>query len=424
MEILRFFLANFIILITAGNNVVLFDKYIYKKDSNIRKHLIFSLLFSISLSALNSGIQYLDSDTIKVVLKILIYVIPFMLILKLLESKFWKAVFIFCIALTSMAIGESIVLSLFMAFGRNLEEIASGDNLLLYFVGNVFINVFQLLILQIFRAKKSIGLLAKGLKSTTYKNIAINMISAIAVMILTIYMIGFSIDKTKHIVIVAYGSITLLTLICNIFAVRMVIQTDFRDEKLKMQEEYNEILVDLKHKFFGIMSILNALVDEGNIDKLREYINEINEGFITRIKNMPTNIKNNKLFYLIAMKSGEAHDKGIALRVAIPYEITDIKGINEDDYVYIVNELISNAIEHSEEATDREVFIKIENFQDRMVTIIENSIANKKDGLGELKVKNTARGKGLKQISKMLNDNCYFKISLSNKFRAELIIYK
>jgi len=153
LEILRFFLANFIILITAGNNVVLFDKYIYKKDSNIRKHLIFSLLFSISLSALNSGIQYLDSDTIKVVLKILIYVIPFMLILKLLESKFWRAVFIFCIALTSMAIGESIVLSPFMAFGRNLEEIASGDNLLLYFVGNVFINVFQLLILQIFRAK-------------------------------------------------------------------------------------------------------------------------------------------------------------------------------------------------------------------------------------------------------------------------------
>lgn len=164
MEILRFFLANFIILITAGNNVVLFDKYIYKKDSNIRKHLIFSLLFSISLSALNSGIQYLDSDTIKVVLKILIYVIPFMLILKLLESKFWRAVFIFCIALTSMAIGESIVLSLFMAFGRNLEEIASGDNLLLYFVGNVFINVFQLLILQIFRAKKIYRLISEGFK--------------------------------------------------------------------------------------------------------------------------------------------------------------------------------------------------------------------------------------------------------------------
>jgi len=164
LEILRFFLANFIILITAGNNVVLFDKYIYKKDSNIRKHLIFSLLFSISLSALNSGIQYLDSDTIKVVLKILIYVIPFMLILKLLESKFWRAVFIFCIALTSMAIGESIVLSLFMAFGRNLEEIASGDNLLLYFVGNVFINVFQLLILQIFRAKKIYRLISEGFK--------------------------------------------------------------------------------------------------------------------------------------------------------------------------------------------------------------------------------------------------------------------
>jgi len=164
LEILRFFLANFIILITAGNNVVLFDKYIYKKDSNIRKHLIFSLLFSISLSALNSGIQYLDSDTIKVVLKILIYVIPFMLILKLLESKFWRAVFIFCIALTSMAIGESIVLSPFMAFGRNLEEIASGDNLLLYFVGNVFINVFQLLILQIFRAKKIYRLISEGFK--------------------------------------------------------------------------------------------------------------------------------------------------------------------------------------------------------------------------------------------------------------------
>lgn len=419
MNSIIFFASNLVILAIVGNNIAMFDKYIYNANISAKRHISMAMLFAISLSVVKMGMQHSTDNLLKAAFKLSVYVIAFALIYFVLRLKFWRAVFIFCVTLVSMALGESIVLSAFMLLGRSVEEVAYGDNLMLYFIGNLFINIFQLLILQVIKVRKSIRLLAKGIKNTTYRNLAINMLSSAIAMVLTIFMIGFTVDSTKHLVVVVYGTMTILTVLCNILAIRMVINVDFRDEKLKMQEEYNEILVDLKHKFFGIMSIFTALVNDGNIEKLREYTNEINKGFIERMKNIPTNIKNNKLFYLIAMKSGEAHDKGVALKVVIPYEINEITGVNEDTYVYIVNELLSNAIEHSEGAKTREVFIKVENLNDCIKTVVENSVGIKQEG-----DKKVGRGNGLKQISKMLNNNSYFKVSYNEMFTAELIVTK
>lgn len=426
MREVMFFISNMIIHGIIGYNIVLFDRYIFNDKLSIKMQIAFVTLFSLGLSLLRQILNYSTVNIIVVLAKILVYVIAFILIYKVLKLKFWKAVLILCLTLISLSIGESIILVLFMTAGYDIKSLISGDNFLIYCIGSIAINMFQMIFLYLFKISKSVPGIAKGLKNKTYLYVTLNIILAVIAITTTMGILCFT--KQKPLIISFYVAISLIGLLCNIFSINLILKVDVRDEQLKMQEQYNGILVDLKHKFFGIMSIMTALSEKEDITGLKEYIREIDKGFVKQIQNMPTNIKNNKLFYLVAVKINEAQEHGVSLKVLIPYEINDIKGIREDDLIYVINELLSNAIEHSEKSEEKEAYLRIENINDRTNVIIENSISqeDKENKVSILtnKSKRVGRGNGLKQVKKLIGDNTYLKISILDRFIAELSIDK
>jgi len=157
--------------------------------------------------------------------------------------------------------------------------------------------------------------------------------------------------------IILYGGITLICVVCNTLSINMVLEVDMRDEKLKIQEQYNELLIDLKHKFFGIVSIIVALIDQKDYEGLKKYAEELNKDFISNLNKIPLSVRNVRLAYLLANKITEAESKGIKLKIVCPAEINGITGIRESDLIYILNELITNAIKHSGCKSDNEIYI-------------------------------------------------------------------
>lgn len=423
MNNLLFFIVNAVIAVIIGINIVLFCKYIYRHNVELKNQVWFVILYVIAMCVTRQLLGMTTKQLVIVILRITIYISTILLIYKVLKMSFWRTLLVFCIVLLAMSIGEIITMLAFAAMGLDLTKIAEGNNLLFYFIGNMFINLFQMLILYAIRISKSISSYAGKLKNQTYFYIIINISLTIATVVLTTIILTYA--HQDILVIALYICMAVVSLLCNLVTISMLLRVDFKDEKLRMQEQYNEILIELKHKFFGILSIIMALVDKGDLEGLRSYASELDKGIVERIKSMPTNIKNSKLFYIIAVKLTEANDKGISFKLRIPYDIDEIKGIREDDLVYIVNELMSNAIENASKSSEKEVDMKIEALLDRLKLTIENTIdeTSKAEGIKVLsKSRKVGRGHGLKQINKMIKDNTYFKISVTDRFKAELVI--
>ena len=425
MHEILIFLSSLFVNAMVGYNIVLINRYMLNNKLQEREWY-FILSFAISISILRQFVISGEVAIIATICRYSIFAITFVLIYFILRIKIWKTVLLFCITMVSQGLGEMIVLGVVLLQGIDVGDIIKGRNLLLFIGCNIAINLLQILIILIFKVWKNIKNISAGLRKKTYIMIAVNIILLIMMLTISVSAMVFSREAVNS--IIAFVVMSFIMLICSIYSVGMMLDTDFRDEKLKMQESYNEVLKEFRHKFLGIISILTALSEDGNTDNLNGYIKELNQSFVGRIKNVPVNIENSKLLYLVSIKTGEAYDKGITVKTLVPFEIKDIKGINEDDFIYVLNELMSNAIEHAGESMEKEVTVRIENLPDRLKVVVENSInksvSENKYNILNGEAKKDGRGYGLKQVQKLIGENAYFKMGISDRFIAELVLKK
>ncbi len=407
--------ANILILSIVGNNIVLFGKYVYGNKTKLKTHLLFVASYTLIITIIGQLMVSPRLSGIIILLKILAYVVTYALIHLILKLGFKKSILVMCISILSMLLGERIVLLVLWIIGINIQEVVSGQNVEIYLLGNLCINLFQMLVLYYIRILKNVSHMANSIKNRTYLMLVANLVLSGSAILINSVMAKVTNEWNM---IILYGGITLICVVCNTLSINMVLEVDMRDEKLKIQEQYNELLIDLKHKFFGIVSIIVALIDQKDYEGLKKYAEELNKDFISNLNKIPLSVRNVRLAYLLANKITEAESKGIKLKIVCPAEINGITGIRESDLIYILNELITNAIKHSGCKSDNEIYILIDNNSKSTRVILENVIINTNED-------NTRKigGYGLKQIRKLLPNNVYFKTSAEeNLFRAELVI--
>ncbi len=144
----------------------------------------------------------------------------------------------------------------------------------------------------------------------------------------------------------------------------------------------------------------------------------MNKDFISNLNKIPSSIRNVRLAYLLANKLTEAENNGAKLKIVCPIEINEIAGVRESDLIYILNELITNAIKHSECQNNNEIYILLDSNSKLTRIVVENTIKNTTDT-------EKIGGYGLKQVRKLIPNNIYFKTTTEESiFRAELVIDK
>ncbi len=258
--------ANIVILAIVANNIVLFSKYVYGNKTQIKNHILFVVAYTIIMTVIGQLMSMPKLTNIHVVLKISTYIVTYLLIHIILQLKFKKSVLVMCVSILAMLVGERIVLLILWITGISIQEVVSGKNIGVYLLGNLGVNLFQLLVLYSIKILKNVSHMANSIKNRTYVILVTNLVlSASAILINSIMA---KVTNEWHIAAI-YGGISIVCIICNTMSINMVLKVDMRDEKLKIQEKYNELLVDLKHKFSGIVSIIVDLIDQKDYDGLK-----------------------------------------------------------------------------------------------------------------------------------------------------------
>lgn len=422
MENLIFFIVNIIINALLANNIVLCAKYIFRSRIPMSYHVLFVTLFSTVISSIVQMRSSIINMQLNSVLKMSVFVITFILIKSVLGLNLKKSILTFCITLVSTTIAESLTLAMFLLGKHDISQITTGENIYLYALGNIGINILLWIILYIIKLNRIMSLTLNGMKGKTQKYIILNLIITMVTFILIIIIMNVNIEEKGYVTAV-YFILSVLGLVCNLSSIHMMINIDLRDEKIKMQEAYNDMLGKLKHNFSGMVSIIMGMAEDNDIEGIKDFVRGKKEEMLDNGGSIPLTIKNSKLFYLLALKVREGHEKGVRVRVLVPNEFDAMNGIKEDDFIYIINELMSNAIENAARAKDKLVYLRLDNGEEVKLTV-ENTVSDEVLG-DKLKVLNgekhkRGRGQGLNMVRSMISESCYFKTSIEDMFIVEI----
>ena len=162
-----------------------------------------------------------------------------------------------------------------------------------------------------------------------------------------------------------------------ILSVRCVRQSNLAEIKETEQRYYDEInrryqeSRKIRHDIQNHLLALNMLIESGNIDSARKYINEISEQ--TDLAAMPIKTGSEVLDALLFKKTEQAQEKQISLIFEISCSLTEC-GISDYDLCAVFGNIIDNAIEAVNEKDI--VTVKLSNQHDMLYISCENPLRN------------------------------------------------
>ena len=252
-----------------------------------------------------------------------------------------------------------------------------------------------------------------------------------------IYMIGFSlISVITTIIVVLYyynsGSTEILLLIYNIcvFIANIFVfitSTKFADKRqveqdnamLKQQVKFSmenvESLLDnyseqrkITHDFNNHLSTINSLLDNGNIEKAKEYVASIsNKNFG---KSILFSSNNPVVDVLLTQKYNIAKQNGISVQV----KIDDLSALpmKDEDVVVVLSNMLDNAIDAAKECVDEKIIkIKFVKDNDGYILSVHNTANNNfvynGQNVATTKEDKLSHGYGIKNIKTILDKYGY-----------------
>lgn len=272
--------------------------------------------------------------------------------------------------------------------------------------------------------------------------IIINLIFALIVIFMQMYLISFYNDKLPFFIILinllcllAYFSIT-------IFNMAKTMKLEKTTEDLEKEKLYNKTLQILhdnirafKHDFSNIIAGIGGYVETNDIEGLKKYYRQLLQD-CRQVNNLsslnPNTINNPAVYAVLANKYYKADNLGIKISLE---SFIDFNKLNMEIYEFtrILGILMDNAIEASSECEEKliNVIIRNDSRQNRQLLIIENTYKDKDVNVDKIyekgfttKPHNT--GLGLWEVNKIISKHknlARYTTKTDKYFRQQIEIY-
>ena len=272
--------------------------------------------------------------------------------------------------------------------------------------------------------------------------IIINLIFALIVIFMQMYLISFYNDKLPFFIILinllcllAYFSIT-------IFNMAKTMKLEKATEDLEKEKLYNKTLQILhdnirafKHDFSNIIAGIGGYVETNDIEGLKKYYRQLLQD-CKQVNNLsslnPDTINNPAVYAVLANKYYKADNLGIKISLE---SFIDFNKLHMEIYEFtrILGILMDNAIESSSECDEKLINVIIRNDirQNRQLLIIENTYKNKDVNVEKIyekgfttKPHNT--GLGLWEVNKIISKHknlARYTTKTDKYFKQQIEIY-
>ena len=272
--------------------------------------------------------------------------------------------------------------------------------------------------------------------------IIINLIFALIVIFMQMYLISFYNDKLPFFIILinllcllAYFSIT-------IFNMAKTMKLEKATEDLEKEKLFNKTLQILhdnirafKHDFSNIIAGIGGYVETNDIEGLKKYYRQLLQD-CKQVNNLsslnPDTINNPAVYAVLANKYYKADNLGIKISLE---SFIDFNKLHMEIYEFtrILGILMDNAIESSSECDEKLINVIIRNDirQNRQLLIIENTYKNKDVNVEKIyekgfttKPHNT--GLGLWEVNKIISKHknlARYTTKTDKYFKQQIEIY-
>lgn len=367
-------------------------------------------------------------------------VIPFstMIVFKI---SFFKGIFAEVIPVVCILILELIITRLtLIIFGESYNTVVNIPIYRFVVTSSIYLCIFV-----IYKLIKQFNFNITLLDSIDKKSksiIIVNLIFAIIVIFMQMYLISFYNDNLPFFIIlinllclIAYFSIT-------IFNMAKTMKLEKTTEDLEQEKLYNKTLQILhdnikafKHDFSNIIAGIGGYVETNDLNGLKKYYHQLLQD-CKQVNNLsslnPNTINNPAIYAVLANKYYKADNLGIKITLE---SFIDFNQLNMEIYEFtrILGILMDNAIEAASECEQKiiNVIIRNDQRQNRQLLIIENTYKDKDVNVDKIyekgyttKPHNT--GLGLWEVNKIISKHknlARFTTKNNEYFKQQIEIY-
>ena len=274
------------------------------------------------------------------------------------------------------------------------------------------------------------------------KVILTNLIFALSVMFMQMYLIGYYNDKLPLFTILvnvlsllAYFGISIFSLIKTMKLEKTMV--DLEEEKMynKTLQILHDNIRAFKHDFANILASIGGYVETNDMAGLKKYYKQLllDCGQVNNLSTLnPDTINNPAVYAVLANKYYEADELGIKITLE---SFIDFNNLHMEIYEFarILGILMDNAIEAASECDEKLINVIIRNDirQNRQLLIIENTYNNKDVDIDKIYEKGYSKkenhtGLGLWEVNKIISKHkniTRFTYKTDKFFKQQIEIY-
>ncbi len=347
--------------------IMILESFIYYRFTNLNmdikyKHKIRVFVFAIILFTLLSrkAVYNMNLSFWNSAMDILLYAVCFGIPFFFYNASVMKKILIPAVFILIISIYEILTIKLTSILIQKPAEELRESNSIVFYVISILLPVVLLLLINLIYKKKEVDL------TFTWDSrieMYIILIANVIFIVFTAQLWKFSVDKKISIELVL-STMMFIIVINSVMTIILIYRSYRRAEKqmednLKMQQiemenrlnkdmtEVIESLRGLRHDMNTHMGVLKGLVDFGQYDELKEYLDIIYMD--VKLSNIYLVIPHPALSILINSKIAKANDLKIEFEPIVSVKTIHLE---DNDICALIGNLLENAIEACEKVTD------------------------------------------------------------------------
>ena len=281
-----------------------------------------------------------------------------------------------------------------------------------------------------------------SLNSKNKKIIIANLIFALIIIFMQMYLIGYYNDRLPSFIILINILFLGAYLFLSIYSMVKTMKLEKTTEDLEKEKLYNKTLQILhdnmrafKHDFSNIIAGIGGYVETNDLNGLKKYYHQLLQD-CNQVNNLsslnPNTINNPAVYAVLANKYYKADNLGIKITLE---SFIDYNKLNMEIYEFtrILGILLDNAIEAANECKDKLIHVIIRNDlkQNRQLLIVENTYKDKNINVDKIfekgfSTKPNNTGLGLWEVNKIISKHknlARYTTKTDKFFRQQIEIY-
>jgi len=362
-------------------------------------------------------------------------------IMFIFKINFLKSIFSEFFILVCVTVYELIITRLFFIFTGNSYEVFASVPLYRLFAT---LSIYLLIYLTSRVALKwhLIINIWDTINKRNKKIITANLIFALIVIFMQMYLIGYYNDKLPLFIVIINIFSLLAYFGISIFSMTKTMKLEKTTADLEQEKLYNKTLQILhdnirgfKHDFANIVAGIGGYVETDDLTGLKKYYKQLLQD-CSQVNNLsslnPDTVNNPAVYAVLANKYYKADEIGIKITLE---SFIDFNNLNMEIYEFtrILGILMDNAIEAASECDKKLINVTIRNDlrQNRQLLIVENTYKDKNIDIDKIyekgfstKPENT--GLGLWEVNKIISKHknlARFTSKTGELFKQQIEIY-